>query len=87
MQNINVLEKEWLKYRDACYPPGSGPTSPVQIHETRQAFYAGGFVVINLLWRKAAQITPAEADNLFQTLRQEAVQECMAIVEKNNHNN
>lgn len=40
---MKALEKEWIKYRDACYPEG---LPKFQETETRQAFYAGCLVVL-----------------------------------------
>jgi hypothetical protein len=47
---MTTLEKEWVIYRDACYPPLSpdGPLSAIQERETRQAFFAGCFLILNV---------------------------------------
>lgn len=66
------LEREWIKYRNACYPTGC---TKLQESECRQAFFAGIVTLFNLMDRAITQF-PEEDDptvaRLMDKLRTEA---------------
>lgn len=73
---LNLLEKSWLQYRNACYPPAKGPISEIQERETRQAFYSGMLQGTTLLLGGIRELEPKEAMEWMKDLSQAMVEGC-----------
>lgn len=76
----NAIEKEWLRYRTACFPDGK--VSPVQDRETRQAFFAGALVACGLM-TDVAKLPDEDAEKALVRLMKDAVGGCKEIVTDN----
>ena len=71
-----TLEEQWIQYRNACYPPKNGPISKLQETETRQAFFAGCLVAINVVADGIRNHAPVDAVKNIKALRAEADAVC-----------
>lgn len=73
---MKLLEREWLEYRDNCYPPDKIKLSVTQDKETRQAFMSGCFLMITLIMDVTATQSEQDAETSLKSLLDEAYTEC-----------
>lgn len=73
---MRTLEKRWIEYRDACYPPKNGPMNKIQETETRQAFFAGCLVVLKHAVESSADMPEEQAMTYIGNLIKEAQEVC-----------
>lgn len=78
MQRQRLLE-EWNSYMKAVFPNGR-PTDPIQLQETRRAFYAGALAIFSRILR---DLTPsAEPEPQDLTMMDDIKNELDAFYEK-----
>lgn len=65
-----IVAKEWEDYRTAVYPV-SGVTN-VQLIETRRAFYAGGWAILN---KAATMMSPGATESMADIAVVEALRD------------
>jgi hypothetical protein len=71
-----TLEDQWKIYRDACYPPQNGKLDALQETETRQAFFAGCLVVLQLATESSQDMPEEQAYRHIMGLIKEAQTVC-----------
>jgi hypothetical protein len=70
---MSTLTEEWKKYFAACHPPSQGEIPMLQEIETRQAFFAGALIAMNLII-KTGDLSDQDAESELEKMFAEAIE-------------
>lgn len=65
---MNTVQEQWIEYKNTVIPKDAGP---IQMEETKLAFYSGAFVLINQLTSISEDYTEEQACNIVSGINEE----------------